>query len=74
MSQECPWCHLLSPAGTTRCDCGYNFRSGALPGSKPPVAAPLGPRLLASVIDNIDLVAGTQVVEAWAVRVINDLS
>jgi hypothetical protein len=28
---ECPNCGLLSPEGSTRCDCGYDFQSGTMP-------------------------------------------
>ena len=30
MSQECPHCGLINPHTTLRCDCGYDFGSGAV--------------------------------------------
>jgi hypothetical protein len=30
VEQTCPKCRLISPAGTARCDCGWDFASGQL--------------------------------------------
>jgi len=63
MSKDCPECGLTNPHTSLSCDCGYEFRTGAIVASLPTERT----RLNSKALDvNIMLVAGVVVLTAFS--------